>query len=155
MPPSFTITEQFAFGSQYSWRLKGSEVRFRGSGDYERLVLQRIPASDKQITSFFCALEMIQVWDWRDGYNPNDIGWEVSDGSSWTFSASYGVRCCRCGGENAYPSFVDPKQTTTDLGRFALLIAAMYDCFHIDGYIHQAKNLAKMSEQQSVRPERR
>jgi hypothetical protein len=148
MHPSFTLTEQFAFGSRYSWRLKESEIRFRGSGDYERLVLRRIPASEEQIASFFSALRLIQVWDWRDDYNPNDIGCEVEDGSSWTFLASMGPGQCRCGGVNAYPSFADPKRTTTDRGRFALLCAAMYDCFGIDGYIHQAKGFAELSTQQ-------
>lgn len=149
MQPSFTLTEQFAFGSQYSWRLKESEIRFRGSGDYERLVLQRIPASAEQIASFCSALELIQVWEWRNDYDPNDIGFEVMDGSSWAFSASFEGRNCRCGGSNGYPSFADPKQTTTDRGRFALLRAAMYDCFGIEGYIYQAKRFAEFETQQN------
>ena len=144
MQPSFTLTEEFSFGSQYSWRLKASEIRFRGSGDYERLVLQRIPASSEQIGSFFSALELMQVWDWRSDYRPTDIGFEVMDGSSWTFSASSEKRNCRCGGSNGYPSYADPLQTTMDHGRFALLRAAMYDCFGIDGYIYQAKRLAEL-----------
>ena len=146
---SFALSEQFAFGSQYSWRLKESEIRFRGTGDYERLVLRRIPTSEKQISSFFSALELIEVWDWRNDYFPADIGFEATDGSWWTFFASSGPRQCRCGGANAYPSIADPKQTTTDRGRFTLLCAAMYDCFGIDGYIHQAKNFNELSSRQS------
>ena len=53
MQRTFTLTEQSAFGSQYSWRLKDSEIRFRGSGDFEGLVTRRIPASDAQIESSF------------------------------------------------------------------------------------------------------
>lgn len=149
MQPTFTLTEQSAFGSQYSWRLKDSEIRFRGSGDYEGLVLRRIPASDEQIASFFAALELIQVWEWRTDYNPNDIGFSVDDGSAWAFSAVFGERNCHCSGENAYPSFTDPKQTTMYGGRFALLQTAMYDCFGIDAYIHQAKLFAERQAKES------
>lgn len=144
MHPSFTLTEQFAFGSRYSWRLKESEIRFRGSGDYERLVLQRIPASAEQIAAFFSAVDLLQVWAWRNDYDPQDVGLVVMDGSVWTFSASFEGRNCQCGGENGYPSYLDPKQTTTDRGRFALLCSAMHDCFGIDRYIFQSKQIAKL-----------
>ena len=147
MPPSFTLTEQFAFGSQYSWRLKDSEIRFRGSGDYERLVLQRIPAAAEQIAAFLSALELLQVWNWRNDYDPTEVGFEVMDGSEWTFSASSGNHNCQCGGSNGYPSYVDPKLTTTDRGRFALLLAAMHDCFAIDRYIYKAKRFAELQTQ--------
>lgn len=147
MPPSFTLTEQFAFGSQYSWRLKDSEIRFRGSGDYDGLVLGRIPASDVQVASFLAALELIQVGEWRNDYNPDEIGVEVCDGSAWAFSAEIEGRNFHCSGANGYPSFINPKQTTTNRGRFALLQAAFYDCFAIDAYIHQAKCFAKREDQ--------
>ncbi len=152
MLASFTLTEQFAFGSQYSWRLKESEIRFRGSGEYQRLVLQRIPVSVKQIASFFAALDLIQVWDWRNDYDPNDAMCVVEDGSWWSFTASFDGRDCRCGGVNAYPSFADVNLTTTDRGRFALLGAAMYDCFGIEGYIYQAKRFVELEARQSGGP---
>lgn len=139
MSPSFMLAEQSAFGSSYSWRLKESEIRFRGAGDFEHLVRRRIPASEQQIASFFAALDLIQVWDWRPDYDPDDVGVTVDDGSCWSFVASLGSRQCRCGGVNAYPSFGDPKVTTTNRGRFALLHAAMYECFGIEGYIHEAR----------------
>jgi hypothetical protein len=87
MPPSFTLTEQFAFGSSYSWRLKESEIRFRGAGDFEHLVRRRIPASEQQVASFFAALDLIQVWGWRSDYDPSDLGVMIEDGSSWSFVA--------------------------------------------------------------------
>lgn len=160
MQPSFTLSEQFAFGSEYTWRLKETEIRFRGSGDYDRLVLRRIQASHEQIASFFAAIELIQVWDWRNDYRPTDCGFTVDDGSAWSFSASFAGRSCRCGGANAYPSFSDAKKTTIDRGRFAFLQAAMYDCFRMEGYIHEAKKFAEQETQRSgepggVPPERR
>jgi hypothetical protein len=145
MQRTFTLTEQSAFGSQYSWRLKDSEIRFRGAGEFERLVTRRIPASDAQVDEFFSSLELIQVWRWRSDYDPRDVGATVEDGSSWSFIASDGERQCRCGGVNAHPSFADHKVTTLDRGRFALLRAALYDCFGIEGYIQQARLFAKRS----------
>ena len=35
MQRTFTLAEQSAFGSQYSWRLKDSEIRFHGAGDFD------------------------------------------------------------------------------------------------------------------------
>jgi hypothetical protein len=84
MQRTFTLTEQSAFGSRYSWRLKDSEIRFRGTGDFERLVTRRIPASDTQVDDFFSAIDLIQVWDWRSDYDPSDVGASVDDGSSWS-----------------------------------------------------------------------
>jgi hypothetical protein len=145
MQRTFRLTEQFAFGSQYSLRLKDAEIRFRGARDFEGLVMRRIPASDAQVDEFFSALELIQVWEWRSDYDPSDVGEAVDDGSSWSFIASDGERQCRCGGVNAHPSFADHKVTTVDRGRFALLRAALYDCFGIEGYIQQARLFAGRS----------
>jgi hypothetical protein len=62
--------------------------------------------------------------------------------------ASFEGKNCRCGGVNAYPSFADVNLTTTDRGRFALLGAAMYACFGIEGYIFQARRLVELEAQQ-------
>ena len=145
MPRTFTLAEQSALGSQYSWRLKDSEIRFRGAGDFEGLVTRRIPASDAQVDEFFAALELLHVWEWRSDYDPSDVGVAVQDGSSWSFIASDGDRECHSGGVNAYPSLVDHEVTTVNRGRFALLLAALYDCFGIEGYIQQARLAAANS----------
>ena len=100
-----------------------------------------------QIASFLAALDLIQVWEWRNDYNPDELGVEVCDGSAWSFSADIGGRNCHCSGTNSYPSFINPKQTTTKRGRFALLQAAFHDCFAIDAYIHLAKCFAKREAQ--------
>src|SRR5262245_42029647 len=153
MQRTFPLTEQSAFGSQYSWRLKDSEIRFRGAGDFERLVARRIPASEAQIDEFFAALELIQVWEWRSDYDPSDVDVTVEDGSSWSFIASDGARQCRCSGVNAHPSFADHMVTTVDRGRFALLHAALDDCFGIEGYIQQARIYAARSGESGAAPD--
>lgn len=140
MPSSFTLSEQFALGGDFTWRLKDSEIRCRGSGEYAQIVNQRIPVSDERVVAFKDALDLLDVWSWRNDYDPDDVGFMTDDGSSWSFAASIDGRECKCGGVNAYPAFGDASKTTTDRGRYALLLAAMYACFDIDTYIQIAKH---------------
>ncbi len=138
MEASFTLTERFSLGGEYTWRLKDSEIRFRGSRQFAQLVNQRIPAASERIEAFRDALDLLNVWSWRNDYAPEDVGWTTMDGSAWSFAASIGDRQCQCGGTNGYPSFADTSLTTTVLGRFACLVAAMYACFDIQAFIHIA-----------------
>ena len=140
MLPTFTLTEQYALGGEYTWRLKESQIRYRGSHQFAGLVNQRIPASDWQINTFNDALNLLDVWSWRDDYDPKDVGFVMIDGSAWSFTAAIGHQECKCAGANGYPSFAAISQTTTDRGRFAMLLAAMYACFDIDTFIHVAKH---------------
>jgi len=147
MHPQFTLTNTHSRGGHfYSWRLKEGEIRFRGRGEYEGLVLQRIPASAEGIAEFHSALDLVSVWTWRNDYKPGDVDMACLDGSYWTFTASFGSYSCDAAGENAYPSIADPKQTTIDnCGRFKLLEAAFYDVFNIESYILLAKHHAKLA----------
>jgi len=140
MSSSFTLHESYELGGAFTWRLKESEIRFRGSGIYANLVDRRIPAEFDQIVNFVDALNLIDVWTWREDYHPHDVGFEVMDGSTWSFVAAIEGNECKCGGFNAYPSFGAATQTTLDRGRYALLVAALYACFDIDTYIHIAKH---------------
>lgn len=140
MLPTFTLRETFKRGGGFTWRLKDSEIRFRGSGAYAKLVTQRIPARSGQVANFVSALNLLEVWSWRNDYNPEDIGWMTLDGSAWSFAALIGGSECRCGGANAYPAFGDVSQSSLQQERYALLLAALYDCFDIDAYIRRAKH---------------
>jgi hypothetical protein len=137
--PSFSLSEIFALGGSYEWRLKQQEICFRGSGRFQNLLSGRIPVSDEQIAKLKAVLELLGVWDWRRDYNPEDVGWAVCDGSAWKFSAQIDGRFCRCGGLNAYPSYAAVAQTTLNRERFALLVSAIYDIFSIETYILQAR----------------
>jgi len=148
MTTSFTLQEEFALGGGFTWRLKESEIRYRGSGKYSQLLNQRIPASDQRIADFIDALTLLDVWSWRNDYDPEDVGFVTMDGSSWRFAIRIDDRECECGGRNAYPAFRNPRQTTTDRGRYAMLLAAMYACFDIETYIHIA-NHQRQREAQS------
>ena len=138
MEASFTLTERIALGGEYTWRLKDSEIRFRGSCQFATLVNQRIPATSERIEAFLDALDMLNVWSWRNDYASEDAGWSTMDGSAWSFAVSIGGRQCQCSGANGYPSFADVSLTTIDRGRFACLIAAMYACFDVETFVHIA-----------------
>lgn len=144
MIAQFTLREQYALGGQYTWRLKESELRFRGEGRFKGMVNQRIPAGDERVSEFVDVLNLLEVWKWRSNYSPSELGFEVLDGSAWWFSANCGSLQVECGGENAYPSFADPSLSSTSRGRFACLSAALYACFDIDTYIHIAAHQRRM-----------
>jgi hypothetical protein len=156
MPPSFTLSEVFALGGQCTWRLKDGEIRYRGSGDHERLVIQRIPASPKQIETFASALELLDVVSWLPEYSDYDAGWETEDGSAWTFTAKIGNVACHTGGSNAFPSFESPTKASIQRERFALLVSALYDAFEINAYVVLARRIrerrAQTDDEQSIEP---
>ena len=132
---SFSLSVRNELAGDYTWRLKDSEIRYRGTQRYAELVGQRIPASVEQISNFGDALNLLDVWTWRDDYDIQDTGWMAMDGSHWSFEVAKGDRTYKCGGFNGYPSFADASQTTTEEGRFALLVAAMYSCFKLEYYV--------------------
>ncbi len=103
MSTSFTLQEEFALGGGFTWRLKDAEIRYRGSGAYSQLVNQRIPARGERIAEFIDALNLLDVWSWRDDYNPEDMGFVTEDGSSWSFTINIDERVWKCGGYNASP----------------------------------------------------
>lgn len=137
--PTFELGENQELIGQYSWRLKEGELRYRGSKKYAGLINRRIPVSQIQLDSFFAALNLLDVWIWRDDYNPIDVGMQILDGGQWWFRASLNDRECQSGGWNAFPSYSDPTTTSLTAQRFALLRACLYDSFDIDVYIRQAQ----------------
>ena len=136
---SFTLTEDFARQGSFTWRLKDSEIRYRGTGAYSQLIRQRISVNQKSMEVFVDALNLLDVWAWRDNYHSEDTGWMTMDGSAWTFSVVTDDRQVKCAGINGYPAFRDPLHTTTERERFALLVAAMYECFNLDIYLQALK----------------
>ncbi|HAW26855.1 MAG TPA: hypothetical protein DCY03_01875 [Planctomycetaceae bacterium] len=137
--PAFELGENQEFIGQYSWRLKDGELRYRGSNQYAGLVNRRIPVSQLQLDSFIAALNLLEVWNWRDDYDPLDAGMEVLDGGQWWFRARLEGRECQSSGWNAFPSYSDPTTTSLSPQRFALLRTCLYDSFDIDAYIRQAQ----------------
>jgi hypothetical protein len=139
--PSFEFGEERCFEGRYSWRLKDGELRYRGDGHFANLILRRIPVTTDQIERFVAALDLLDVWSWRDNYDPEDLGMMVLDGGSWWFRAKLAGREIHTAGSNAYPSYTNPKETAPILceERFAMLRASLYEAFTIDTYLRQAK----------------
>ncbi|WP_254512968.1 hypothetical protein [Anatilimnocola floriformis] len=148
----FELAERLCFHGEYSWRLKDGELRYRGTDYFKDLIVGRIPASNQQVEKFVVALQLLDVWNWRTDYNPNDIGHEVLDGGVWFFNIEIDGRSHKAAGVNAYPSYADPRKTSTDQERFRLLCAALYDCFYIDGAIQSAQRQAEIAKQIQTQP---
>ncbi|MCA9209096.1 MAG: hypothetical protein KDA55_12100, partial [Planctomycetales bacterium] len=147
---SFELGEHHFLSGQYSWRIKDLELRYRGDGEFAELIIGRIPASEEQVSHFIAAIDLLDVWRWRDDYDPNDVGMMVDDGANWWFKAKLGNRECKCGGCNAFPSYADVRDTSLNGERFALLRAALYDVFLIEGYIHQARIYAEREREKAT-----
>ena len=144
--PSFEFGENICFTGGYSWRLKDGELRYRGDHKFAKLINGRIPVTAGQIEQFVAAMNLLDVWRWRDDYHPNDNGMEVCDGGEWWFSANLAGREVKAGGCNAFPSYADPHQSVLygdGEGRFGLLRVCLYEVFAIDSYIRQAEMYAK------------
>ncbi len=139
-PPSFSIMESLEFGGSQRWRLKGGEIRYRGSGEFAGLIRGRIPIDEDQANSFFDALDLLEVWGWQENYRPEDIGWGVMDGSTWSFEAAVRGRKCRTGGSNGYPSYASAGKTSLEPERYGLLMAAFRECFRIEHHFVLAQD---------------
>ena len=92
--PWFELCEQHAFTGSTSWRLKGGHCHFRGcdSGNEPIPVTQPISAPNDSIESFVKTLDFLDVWNWRPDYSPDECGYVVRDGKSWTFTGEIGGR---------------------------------------------------------------
>ena len=106
-----------------------------------------MPVTDAQIERFTAALDLLQVWEWRDDYDPEDIEigcansltWVIEDGGAWWFKARLNERTCRSAGGNAFPSYADHRVSSLAAERFALLRTAFHETFAIDVYIQRAR----------------
>ncbi|MEO1530189.1 MAG: hypothetical protein AAFX06_32770 [Planctomycetota bacterium] len=131
--PWFELTEQHAFTGSTSWRLKGGHICFRGrnSSDERLPAVQPIPAAKERIDDFIKSLDFLDVWRWRRNYSPDECGFVVMDGMSWTFTGSIGGREIDAGGSNAYPSFADVAVPSLESERYTFLLFALHRSFGI------------------------
>ena len=129
----FELCERHAFTGSTSWRLKGGHIRFRGrnSSNEPLPTVQPTPAPNERIDDFVKTLDFLDAWNWRPDYSPDECGFVVMDGMSWTFTGSISGREIDAGGENAYPSFVGVATPSLDAERYALLVFAFHRSFGI------------------------
>lgn len=149
---SFELGESHGENVGYSWRLKEGELRYRGRGCFQDLIVGRIPVNGERLASFGAALNLLDVWNWLENYRPvfhgeasysqDDIYWELS-GSHWWFKAQIADQQCQTRGCSAYPAYDDPQHSTIKPERFHLLRAALYDAFGIEAHIAHARRQAE------------
>ncbi|QGJ68709.1 Hypothetical protein PBC10988_3700 [Planctomycetales bacterium 10988] len=125
----FELVENHCFTGVVSVRLKAGQIRFRGIGTKENPV-GRIQTRDCQRDEFFQVLNFLEVWQWRADYYPMDCEMMVLDGMYWSFRAAMAEKECDAGGENAFPSFADPKKTSLEQERYGLLVGAIKRIFY-------------------------
>ena len=152
---SFELGEHLVFIGEYSWRLKDGELRYRGKGEFAHEVLGRIPVTDAQIERFTDALGLLQVWEWRDDYDPEDIEigwansltWVIEDGRAWWFKARLNERTCRSQAEMRFRRMRITACHRLAAERFALLRTAFHETFAIDVYIQRARCFQERASQ--------
>ncbi|SMP44598.1 hypothetical protein SAMN06265222_1011161 [Neorhodopirellula lusitana] len=137
--PTFTLAEDHCFGGQYTWQLQSGQLRFTGDDAFRHFDTFRnthvtgIDVDDLQLDAFRNALDLLDVWRWRPDYTPMDLGYDIDDGVSWQFTASFADNECSAAGANAFPSFADPLITVASLGagRYGMLLATFCDTFRV------------------------
>jgi hypothetical protein len=70
--------------------------------------------TEAQWREFWREMERIRVWEWKNRYDPSDIGEEVYDGGGWHLKLAYRGRAVDTAGENSGPKPGNPKATTLD-----------------------------------------
>ncbi len=129
--PWFEIREHHTFSGDRSWRLKGGHIRIRDRSNVESHVTKPITAPRERISYFLASLEFLDVWKWRNDYQPGECGYTVLDGLSWSFNGDIEGRTIRAGGENAYPSFADVRKASLEPERYGFLVFALHNAFGV------------------------
>jgi hypothetical protein len=134
----FHLHEDRCFVGQLNWIRDDSQLRFSGADELRHFDMFRnkhlpcVSCSAEQLASFLDALNLLEVWSWRDAYRSEDCGTIVDDGYHWKFTARFGDQKCKSSGYNGVPSLADPQTTTVnDSGRYGLLVASFCDIFRI------------------------
>ncbi|WP_144057409.1 hypothetical protein [Novipirellula maiorica] len=135
---TFHLHEDRCFVGQLNWIRDETQLRFSGADELQHFDTFRnkhlpcISTTPEQLAEFADALNLLDVWTWRDQYRSEDCGTIVDDGYNWRFTAQLGDLRCKSAGYNAVPSFADPQKTSVDnSGRYGLLIASFCDVFRI------------------------
>jgi hypothetical protein len=71
-------------------------------------------------------LRLLEVFDWRETYRPEDVGSTVDDGGSWSLEASDGGKSISSRGEDAAPGYRGSDTTSLHEERYGLLREATF-----------------------------
>jgi hypothetical protein len=135
---TFHLHEDRCFVGQLNWIRDETQLRFSGAdalrhfGIFRNKHLPCVSCTPEQLSTFVDALNLLDVWSWRDTYRCEDVGSLIDDGYNWAFTAEFGDRRCNTAGYNAVPSLADPKSTSIhETGRYGLLVFAFCDIFRV------------------------
>ena len=125
--PIFALSEDHAFTGRKTVRLKQNHIKFRGfNGD-----VAPIAARNDQIEAFKEVLDFLDVWTWKSNYDPEECGFAVLDGKTWSFTADLLGCKCESGGSNAYPSLADVSLASLNSQRYDFLVYAIQSVFDL------------------------
>ncbi len=77
----------------------------------EKDKIVRYHPTQAQWEAFWKDAEHLKLPKWRKSYRPEDIGWSVDDGMTWSFRARNGSMMVDTSGENAGPALPDVSRT--------------------------------------------
>ena len=96
--PQFFTTSIGGFpGPYYALVLNGDVLEY-SSGDNDPKVA--IEPTIKQWKAFRRSLDNLDVWNWRQDYQPESV---ICDGTSWSLDLGWGERHIQSSGSNSYP----------------------------------------------------
>jgi hypothetical protein len=100
---------------------------FTGKDIYRGRFPDRMTLRSETIEQLEGALMLLEVFDWRTTYQPEDVGSTVDDGGSWSLDASNRGRSVSSRGDNASPSYRSANETTLHEERYGLLREATFE----------------------------
>lgn len=121
------LTETSAWiGNLFDLRIDSGVASFKGSDIYSGRLPEKITLRPETLEQLDGALTMLEVFNWRDAYRPEDVGSTVDDGGSWSLDASNRGKSISSKGDNASPSYRSPDITTLHEERYGLLREAIF-----------------------------
>jgi hypothetical protein len=121
------LTETSAWtGNLFDLMIDSGVATFTGSDSYSGRFPEKITLRPETLEQLDGAITMLEVFDWRDAYRPEDVGSTVDDGGSWSLDASNHGKSISSKGDNASPSYRSSDMTTLHEERYGLLREAIF-----------------------------
>ena len=125
------LTETSAWtGNLLDLRIDAGVATFSGSDIHAERFPETLTLRLETLEQLDGALTMLEVFDWRDAYRPEDVGSTVDDGGSWSIDVSNHGRSISSKGDNAWPSYKSADVTALHQERYGLLREAIFEDLH-------------------------
>ena len=121
------LTETSAWtGNLFDLRVDSGVATFAGTDIYAGRFPETTTLRPETLQQLDGALTMLDAFDWRETYRPEDVGSTVDDGGSWSIDASNRGRSVSSTGHNAWPSYRSTDITALHEERYGLLREAIF-----------------------------